>query len=315
MSHLELPVVITPTRAELGARCHRRHFLSDVLGKARYFSASLEFGSVVHAGAAAFWLGRDWNEAVRLEWGKRFDANPQVSQESVSLQMATAMMEHYVKNAKIAGPFSDQGIWKRVDVEQRFEIPLRDLTLSFQCDRMAYNADENWLVVVDTKTAARLDPRWDRQWETSLQMKLYKAGAKHVFATGGRVDVVVEGLLKHVPSDLRYYACPDWSDGMLAEAAHNAYVIADMDRDLIEQASTEPALVIPVHRNHKLEPDVKLVPNQQRAEELAVRFTPVNYMDCYSYNVECPFRRICTADIDERVGILRGEYFETEGEY
>lgn len=305
MNHLQLPVVITPTRVEQGCRCHRRHFLGDVLGKQRFYSASLEFGSVIHAGAAAHWLNRDVEKAITDEWNKRFEQNPKVSQESVSLQMALAMMDYYAKHAQIAGPFTDQGNWKRVDVEQRFELPLKDAKLSFQSDRTAYDIDQNWLVVADTKSAGRLDARWDKQWEVSLQMKLYKAGAKQVFQTGGRVDVVVEGLLKDVPSNLRYYVCPDWSDEILGEAAFNALQVASLDRDIIEQC---------VSTVGNASGDVAKTYNLAKAEELGVRFTPINYGDCYSYGQECPFRQICVAEIDERVALLRGEYWESTEE-
>jgi len=302
-NHLQLPVVITPSRAELGARCHRRHFLSDVLSRARYSAASLEFGSVIHAGQAAHWLGRDAVMTVREEWHNRFELTD-VSQDKVSEEMAVSMMEYYIKNAKLAGPFQDAADdWKLVDVEQRFELPLRDTILSFQCDRTVYSSKENWLLVGDLKTASRLDARWERQWETSLQMKLYTAGAKNVFQTHGRVSVFIEGLYKHVPSELRYYACPEWSDSLLAEAAFNAYQVASLDRDIIMAGSDRLANI--------MDPDsVKLIPNQEKIENLAVRQTPVNYGDCFSYNVECPFRRLCVAEPDERAPILRSEYFE-----
>src|SRR5258708_30891932 len=58
MSKLQLPIVVTPTRVELANRCHRRHFLSDILGKARYFSPSLEFGTVMHSAFAAHWMNQ-----------------------------------------------------------------------------------------------------------------------------------------------------------------------------------------------------------------------------------------------------------------
>lgn len=311
MSKLQLPVVITPTRSELGARCHRRHFLSDILGRARYASPSLEFGTVVHSGIAAHWLMQkdpttpDYKTALANEWGKR-----DVDSPKLSLAMATSMLDHYAQNAQLAGPFQAQGNWKLVDVEQRFEVPLQDTVLSFQCDRIVYDADQNWMVVIDSKTAGRLDARWDKQWETSMQMKLYRAGAKKVFDTGGRLDIVVEGLLKDVPSTVRYYVCPEWSDGILAEAGHNAYIIASMDKDLIEQGSDVVQLATDSEGTVK----TSFVPNVQKTEELAVRFTPVNYADCYAYNIECPFRRICTADVEERVAILRGEYFENKEE-
>ncbi len=236
MAKVQLPVVITPTRAELAARCHRRHFLSDILGKARYVSPSLGMGTVMHTGFSSHWLyvrgdkTSDWHKSISEEWQKQ-----KIEHEGLTLALAEAMMKHYESNALIAGPLTSQGDFKLVDVEQRFEIPLRDIKLSFQMDRVVYDKDQDWMVIVDSKTAGRLDAKWERQWETSVQMKLYRAGAKQVFGHVGRLDIVVEGVLKHVPSDLRYYVCPEWSDGLLAEAGHNAYVHAAMDRDLIER--------------------------------------------------------------------------------
>lgn len=314
MTRLQLPIVITPTRAELGARCHRRHFLSDQLGRARYSSPSLDFGTVIHSGVSAYWLHKTGRDKVidpkgvmKSEWDRLKIETPKLS-----LAMADAMLDHYAANAQIAGPFTNQGNFELVDVEQRFEIPLRDVKLSFQCDRIAYDKEQNWLVVTDTKTAGRLDNKWDRQWETSVQMKLYRAGAKQVFKFDppARVDIVVEGLLKDIPSEIRYYVCPEWSDGLLAEAAHNAYTIAKLDEDIIQQGSDEVTLT-----NDKGEVDYsKLTPNVQKIEEIAMRFTPVNYMDCFSYGIECPFRRLCVADVEQRVPILRAEYFEIKEE-
>ena len=302
MSKLELPVVITPTRAELAARCHRRHFLADVLGKARYFSPSLEFGSVVHDGVASLWLSQrnkspsNFHQVISDSWAKH-----KVESESLTQALAIRMIEDYAAKASIAGPFTNQGNFTLVDVEQRFELPFQDMKLSFQCDRIVHDIDQNWLVIVDTKTAQRLDVKWDRQWETSLQMKLYRAGAMKVFQTGGKVDVVIEGVLKHAPSDIRYYVCPEWSEGLLLEAQRNAYTIAALDRDIIESALVEKA--------------GKLAPDLDKVLDLAVNYTPTNYFDCYSYGVECPFRRLCVADPDQRVPILKAEYFDIEGEY
>src|SRR6266404_3078715 len=291
MNHLQLPVVVTPSRVENGSSCHRKHFLSDVLSKQLYSSPSLEFGSLAHAGVGAFWLGKSWRPVVEDEWKKRFELTS-VSQESVSLPMANAMMEYYEANAQLAGPFQDAADdWKLVDVEQRFEMPLGNDRISFQMDRIAYSKKMNWLVIGDLKTAGRLDKRWEKQWELSLQMKLYRLGLQTVFDHDGPLDVFIEGLHKHVPSKIQYYACPNWSDKQLGEAAFMASQIAAKDRELIGQSQKTDGSF-----------DLAL------AEELGVRYTTVNYGNCQSYGIECPFHRICTADVDERVGILRGEF-------
>lgn len=299
MNHVELPIVITPTRVESGLRCHRRHFLGDVLNRESYRSPSLEFGTLIHSATSAHWLGQKWKPVVDREWNERFERTT-VSQESVSLELAYSMMEHYVATAALAGPFQDSADdWQLVDVEQRFRVPLDVHYKSFQMDRILYSKSQDWLVIGDTKTAARLDKRWERQWETSPQMKLYKAGSRKVFEHEGKLDVFIEGLHKHVPSKIQYYVCPEWSHDVLGEALYNAKYIADLDRGIVESCVNTDGTY-----------------NVQNAEELGVRYTTVNYHDCFSYGTECPFYKVCTADVNERVGILRGEFTEkTEEDY
>lgn len=300
---LSLPVTVTPSRVELGLRCYRRHVLHDVLQRARYFSASLEFGSVIHSGAAQWWRFAhiDGNvarakavAAVNMEWDRRFDARPEISQKDVSRELAVAMMTTYTKLAEMRGPFGmEDGEWQFVTVEDRLEVPLfGGYKLSFQTDRVVYNQTTGHLVIVDTKTAGRMDKRWERQWETSLQMKLYKAAAAKAYDFDpDNVDVVIEGVLKDVPSDIRYIPCPDWSQAILDEAIQQAIYVAKRDEMLIASEA-------------KLPRDVSVI------EDLAVNKTTVNYMSCYEYGIECPFRRLCTAEPEERVAILHAEYFE-----
>src|SRR6476646_9079959 len=130
--HLTLIIVVTPTNVETASRCHRRHFLSDILSKALYSSPSLEFGSLLHAGVGNYWLDRDWRSVIKDEWRTRFELTD-VSKEKVSLELANGMMEYYVDNAELAGPFASAADdWQLVDVEQRFSIPIKDAMLSFQ---------------------------------------------------------------------------------------------------------------------------------------------------------------------------------------
>jgi len=313
MAKLGLPIKITPTRVELGLRCHRKHVLTDLLGRAKYRSPSLEFGSVIHSGVSALWLNRKqstqphWSIPLEQEWDKRFVKNPDISTESVSLAMANGMMEYYDLNAKLAGGLGgEEDGWKLVDVEQRFEVPIQidpisQIIISFQCDRIVAHEDGR-LAIVDTKTAARLDSRWDKQWEMSIQMKLYRLLVQTVFDRED-VIVIVEGVKKHVPSELRYVMCPEWSTKQLGEALYMAKSVAARDHDLlVKGVGYEP-----------WDPDRKPIlttRSKEELEQLAVAYTLPNYGECFSYNVECPFRQICIADVDERVGILRGEYFE-----
>lgn len=302
MSKIQLPVIVTPSRVELGLRCQRRHSLADILQVASYYSPSLEFGSVIHTGAASWWNDDGEGSAMAAEWNKRFTMNPRVNQGELSLEMANAMMAAYRQNAKLAGPFDAEGPWQLVSVEERIEVPLslglvdgeeRKAKLSFQTDRVVWNKETQHLVVVDTKTAGRLDKRWARQWETSLQMKLYKACAVAAYDMDpANVSVVVEGVLKDVPSTIQYEVCPDWGQSTLAEAVNQAKIVALRDYELIA-GSIEG---VPRDRN--------LV-----AQDALVN-TAVNYMSCYEYGVECPFRKLCTAEPEERIAILNGEYWE-----
>ena len=303
MSKIQLPVIVTPSRVELGLRCQRRHVLSDIVQVASFYSPSLEFGSVVHAGAASWWNDDGEGSAMAREWHKRFEMNPKINRGDLSLEMANAMMNAYREKAMLAGPFDAEGPWQLVSVEDRIELPLstgffedgteRKFILSFQTDRVVWNKETKHLVVVDTKTAGRLDKRWARQWETSLQMKLYKACAVAAYdMEPENVSVVVEGVLKDVPSTIQYEVCPDWSADTLGEAVNQARIVALRDYDLIA-SSTEG---IPRDRH--------LVVND------ALVNTAINYMSCYEYGVECPFRKLCTAEPEERIGILNGEYFE-----
>jgi len=301
LSKIQLPVIVTPSRVELGLRCQRRHALADILQVASYYSPSLEFGSVIHTGAASWWNDDGEGSAMAAEWHKRFVANPKINQGDLSLEMANAMMEAYRNDAMLAGPFDPDGPWQLVSVEDRIELPL-DLgnfkaRLSFQTDRVVWNKETKHLVVVDTKTAGRLDKRWARQWETSLQMKLYKACAVTAYdMEPENVSVVVEGVLKDVPSKVQYEVCPEWGRDTLAEAVNQAKIVAMRDYELIA-SSTEG---IPRDKN--------LVIHD------ALVNTAINYMSCYEYGVECPFRKLCTAEPEERVGILNGEYFEIKEE-
>jgi hypothetical protein len=192
----------------------------------------------------------------------------------------------------------EQGNWQTVAVEQRLELPLvmknkEKATLSFQIDRLLYNNTNGHAVIVDTKTAGRLDKRWEAQWERSLQMKLYKAAICRAYDFDpDSVDVVIEGVLKDLPSQIKYLVCPAWSEAMLLEATKQAAMIAQKDYELISA--------------NGLPKDISLI------EEEALNETEANYGDCFAYNLSCPFLRCCLAEPKERVGILRSEFFEVE---
>lgn len=287
-----IPIVVTPSRIELGQRCHRRHVLGDALQRTRYKSPSLGFGSVIHAGTGEWWPSGDVllaYSALAGEYKHQFDQNPQ---QELTLALANSMLAEYMVKANLAGPFGSDG-WQLVSTEDRLEVPLKlpdgDLaTLSFQTDRVVWNGKTEHLVVVDTKTAGRFDKKWMRQWETSLQMKLYKAGVAKVYDIDPEnIDIVIEGVLKDVPSRIQYVVCPEWSEGLLNEAVEQAARLAI--RDKIALTASDP-------------------------EEYAVNRTDFNYQSCFEYGVECQFRRLCTADPNQRVALLRSEYHKVAEE-
>src|SRR6266576_906804 len=186
MAKLSLPIIVTPSRVELGLRCYRRHVLSDVLQRVRYKSPSLEFGTIGHVGANTWWLTGDVNKA-QLAMASEFSRRLPSPTPDLTIELAQAMLRHYIENATLAGPFMQEpGSWQLVTVEDRLEVPIKlpsgiAAKLSFQSDRVVWNSTTGHLVIVDTKTAGRLDKKWTRQWETSLQMKLYKAGAAKAY--------------------------------------------------------------------------------------------------------------------------------------
>lgn len=290
MRTFELPVTVTPSRVELGKRCYRRHAIADVLGYGLFTSAAAEFGSVIHAGASSWWKTLDSDkvrEAISGEWFKRFESGKQISQDKVSLQLAHSIMRDYMAIAELAGPFTKSTTWQIVTIEERLCLPLdTESQLTFQLDRLLFNKDENHLVLVDTKTAAKLDKRWERQWDLSLQMKQYVGAIKARYEIEN-VDVVIEGVLKDIPSEIRYYVCPQWSKELLDEAMTETVNIADEDRLIFD--ADDPI-------------------------EFGLR-TGTNPQDCYSYGFECAFKRLCLAEPSERKGILLSDYSENEEEY
>jgi len=297
LPRISLPVVGTPSRTELGQRCHRRHVLSDILQQRIYISPSAAFGTVIHSGVAQHWNSanqRDVLEIVRSTWREQFH-RPNVNAEGHPEELALAIIEGYAKTATLAGPFGLVGPWQLVSVEQRLEIPVGRFVLSFQTDRVLYNKELDRILVIDTKTAGRLDARWRRQWELSLQMKLYKYGTSIAYDREN-VDVVIEGVLKDVPTKIEYVTTPEWDSATLAEAVNQ----------FEQMAARDEALILKCTHNGVVDLD--------ELTERALVLTEFNYQDCYSYNVECPYRRLCVASPGERLAILRSDYFENSEE-
>ena len=311
MAHVELPVVLSPTRAELGARCHRRHVLSDLLERGKYRSPAAAFGTVIHEAAAEWWrnggAGPDAYSAAlaKLEESYANQLDALGTSKDLTLDYTRSLFGTYTEHAELVGPFTAAGKWQEVTIEQRLELPVLDpatnralAKLSFQQDRVYYNHELDWLVIMDTKTASRTDARWAKVWQRSLQMKLYRYAGKRAYDTT-RLDIVIEGLSKTAKRDpLTYLVLPEWSDALLGEAIAQFTRIAEQDTDLLNAASTLGGDV-----------DVPLL------EELAVTETSFNYHDCDSYGFSCPFLDLCMTDPEYRAARLRSEYIDVPQDY
>jgi hypothetical protein len=279
--------------------------LSDILEFGKAKSAAASFGSVMHAAVAAWWQNSEVDAPSRLAishatietaWQEHFAdvADPGTH----TIELAHAMFDGYMPQAKPVGPFSDIGNWQRVSVETRLELPLASAyVLSFMQDRVYYNREQDWLVIVDLKTASRLDARWQSQWYRSLQMKLYRLAGQLIYQPS-QLDIVIEGLQKGAKPKLQYLALPAWSAELLREAEQQFAHIARSDYNLLQRSILDSNVI-----------DISTL------EDLALTETAVNYADCNSYNYECAFLPLCTAEPDERKALLHASYKQIIQDY
>jgi hypothetical protein len=281
--------IITPTRVELGTRCYRRHVLTDMLEKGKYKSAAASFGNVLHAGVAEYWKSRDDNKvaaAVSAEYAKVAD----VMNEKHSLALALTMMEQYGTKAALAGSIGEaDSPFQIVLIEERAAFKLDGLDMTFQLDRLLSLNNEE-LILVDAKSASRLDARWRTQWPLSLQMRLYMKALRTMYDMP--VTIIIEGLQKGLPLKIEYYTCPDWSDEELDEAVDAAKRVQAKDRALL---------------------DILTLQGEDALVEAAVR-SEFNYGDCHSYNTDCSFLELCSIAPNERKGAL-SDYLDIPSEY
>lgn len=281
--------VITPTRVELGARCYRRHAVIDVLEKGLAKNPAAVFGNVIHAGAAAHWQGLDVRQALEDEYERyKHELN-----DKHSLELALSMFDTYITEARLAGPFDNN--YQIVTIEQRLPVLLTDngeqFELTFQLDRLLAQ-DNQRLLLIDTKSASRLDQNWRGQWDRALQFKLYKRAITKLYDMP--VDIIIEGVLKTPKSKIEYYLVPDWDEDTLDEAEWLACQIARRDRHLLDLLTSHGEDVMIEHVLTK---------------------TEFNYQDCKSYGAPCPFIKLCDAPPSLRVGILNAEYIDIPAEY
>lgn len=304
---VQLPVVLTATRTELGSRCHRRHMLSDVLEYGLYKSPAAAFGNIIHAGAATWWKWMTgYSEAyanpqpaysAMMEVAKQEWEKAGIQSERYSLGMAERMLDMYSSEATLAGVFTGTADWKMLSIEDRMRIQFGDYVFSLQNDRALADHDARRILGVDTKTVSRPDAKWRASWARSLQMKLYRKAFLQVYE-GFEVDILVEGIDKAAKPKLHYVVTPHWSDALLDEAVRQFNEIANKDEEFVKR-----------HLRADGSFDISAL------EDDVLVNTSHNYEDCYSYGTACPFLKLCDAEPEDRKGILHGEYLQIEQDY
>lgn len=303
-------VQITPTRAELAARCFRRHAVADVLSmRPRSDSAPhRDFGKALHAACAAHWklycsgertparLTHEAERALEAAWLSSI-----AEDSNLTLELGRFLARHYALGAKIAGEhWAGSAAWELVACEERIALDLGDgVVLTFQLDRLVRCTEgdptQPIYVVVDTKSAGRLGSYWHRTWPTSLQQKCYHAAVERHFG----IDLAahyIEGVLKNVPCEI-VYAEVHWSDGILEEALDLAKQLALRDAALLRAAEQE-ALRTGLPSSHTL-------------REAALRSTLTNAEDCFAYNRKCELYELCHfTEPEQRSALLQAEFVE-----
>ncbi len=298
----ELPIIGSPSRSQTACNCHRKHSISDIIcqhPKDRQ-EAALEFGTVLHFGAAEWWTVGSEEAAVtcmheayeeRERWFYGDDKH--------SLELADVMLRYYTANAKLAGGhwFADEGEWEVVMVEERVIVELDPRArLSYQVDRLVREVNHDLYVLVDLKTASRITDYWSRGFPRSLQQQLYAYGVR---GQGYELaDHFIEGLLKKADCDIRYVDLPAWSESQLEEAKELFVKICQTDAELVARS---------------MQPDGTV--DVDELTRLILTETEYNGDHCFAYGKPCPYLDLCNSPPDERFDLLRADYEWVEPEY
>ncbi len=309
MSNTSLPLTITPSRFGGAAACQRRHFAEDVvcIRPTGTRAPALAFGTVIHAGVAAWWRTRNWmlvEEAVR----SAFLAEPDlVGDAKLTEALAWSMLQNYVHTASPVGGHWSSELSAEYNVafkaiEERVVFDLGPLAaLTFQLDRLAVVSSEgiedqeHYHILVDTKTAGRLDKRWRSQWPLNLQQRIYRYATPRHYGLGKIDGHYIEGVLKASPSTVEYVALPDWDEATLDEDVSFLKRLVQRDAKLVADSMLADGTV-----------DAALL--------LSALVTKTDYDPghCHDYGRDCALLPVCSANVADRTGILLAqyEYFE-----
>jgi len=317
----DLPLAGSPSRIETSARCNRRGFMDtivEVRPKGQPEPASLAFGTCLHAGVGAHWKREfgyaDLNPYVVMDaaWDEAL-ASFVDDKKGHTRELGQHMLRYYMDNAKPAGGHWAAGMdgWHPLMVDGMPMIETRMETktpggfrLRWMLDRLMQLEDRDIYTIVDLKSAAynkrtktpQFYNDWDAQWQTSLQMKLYKWAARQTL--GIDPDVQVEGMLKHMETQYFPVGTGEWTDSELDEAVGLFDKIQAENQDLLEKGLVnlvgfEPAIVA----------------------DIGLTQTKFNYMDCNTYYTKCAFYDICRHPPEQRLGMLLAGFDFYEGDW
>lgn len=248
--NVTLPLTITPSRVGEAAKCHRAHFVRNVLclEPLGEVPAALTFGTSLHAAAAAKWRGLG-GAVMRAAALATFQADGG-GDDRHTAALLEQLVTQYDMTALPIGPHWSGDLAgttvRALAVEERITLDLGPLaTLSFQLDRLM-QVDLPGLPsvvgLVDTKSASRCDQRWRRQWALDLQQRLYQAAVRRQY--GVPLDVhVVEGVEKFGTGSITYVPIDLYDDSTLDEAIAHAIRLVQRDAKIVAQAQRDDGTV------------------------------------------------------------------------
>lgn len=298
-----LPIVGSPSRIEVGSRCHRRHFAADVLCLKQNGRTedALAVGTVIHAGAAENWRSGDVELAV-LATREAYRQEEERMSGKFTGGVLEKIMRGYCGQAQLIPGDNGTFVKKRiVALEQRVVMDFGiEARLAFQLDRLVASEEPGGLelwTLVDTKSFTRADREWREQWSLSLQQKLYSVAIREQYKR--RIDAhFIEGVAKKLPTEVLYVPLPDWDDDQLDEAVMQFRRVCQKDAKIVAMATGLDGAI-----------DVDLL------FELAVTHTEFNPHDCFAYHSPCPLLEVCNAPFAERVGLLKADFTHSPPAY
>ena len=313
-----LPVVLSPSRTETSAACHRKHVGADVLDRHMGKKHGANFGTAVHHVIGSYYEtctddGRDGDINLAAEQATSSWVETRPEGDNNSHAMLAEIMGWYLPRAStgsLLAPETLPGSWKLAVlqgtrmVEQRIVIPVEGFELSFQLDRMLTNGDGDY-AIVDTKTAAAITNKWRLQWPISIQQRLYTWATKEWMKRNGiRYNMfygVIEGIHKRKPIEITPIVLPQWTDGELDEAMRLWKANAAKDLDIIEAGLGR---AIELHGEGFSDTQFR-----NALEDIAFTHTEFNYEDCWRYG-KCPYFDICRAPPEIRGDMIKEFYIE-----